>query len=96
MATQHDYFPPYDVVLNDDIVDYNNKKWMFVADGANNRGWYSSFDGRLPDTSLDSTDFNPIEPVRYTINPDQSSGTRSVDHYIDLNTIDEIPDTPQP
>ena len=94
MATQHDYFPPYDVVLNDDIVDYNNKKWMFVADGANNRGWYSSFDGRLPDTTLNKTVFKPRKPVQHIDN--DAGGTRSVNHYIDLNTIDEIPDTTQP
>lgn len=96
MATQHDKFPPYDVILNDDIVDYYNKKWMYVADGANNRGWYSSFDGRLPDTTLNSTEFNPHKPVQKVDATDGGSGLRSVDHYIDLNTIDEIPDTPQP
>jgi len=102
----HTNFPPYQEVSEDDVVEYNNKKWIYVlasSEGqgtsggilAESKGWYKLFDGRSKDTSLSETSFDPTEPVMQKGNDVYADdGKRVIDHYLDLGSIPSLNTTP--
>ena len=100
MTTPFDKFPPYDIIEEDDVVEYNNKKWIYVLASSQGQGtsggsaaglgWYKLFDGRVEDTTLSSTNFAPTKPIRERANGIAADGTRTIDHFIDLQSIDPL------
>lgn len=104
MTTPFDKFPPYDIIEEDDVVEYNNKKWIYVLPSSQGQGtsggsvaglgWYKLFDGRVEDTTLSSTVFGPRKPI-LKIDDTGDDGTRRVDHFLDLQSI-ELLNNPNP
>ena len=98
--TTHPEFPPYDIIEEDDVVEYNNKKWIYVLPSSQGQGtsggstaglgWYKLFDGRIEDPTLSSTIFKPLEPIRERGNGIEDDGTRTVQHFMDLASIERL------
>ncbi len=97
--TTRENFPPYDIIEEDDVVEYNNKKWIYVLASSQGQGtsggsaaglgWYKLFDGRVEDTTLSNTSFAPTKPIRERENTGDD-GVRTIDHFIDLESIDPL------
>jgi hypothetical protein len=101
------FFPPYSDISENDVVEYKNKKWIYVLSSsqgagtsggilAEKQGWYKLFDGRSQDTSLSDTKFRPIEPVMQSGDDVYNAdGTRTIKHFLDLAEIPTLnPPTP--
>lgn len=100
MDNNHTIFPPYSDISEGDVVEYKNKKWIYVVASSGgsgtssgilavNKGWYKLFDGRSKDTTLSDTEFKPTAPVMETGSQVwNDDGNRTIDHYLDLNEID--------